>query len=235
MKKILVLSLLFMVLTSCNSLNQNKNTFYSFYISTNETTEWVLSLNIKYETINDSLKILSFDSNFTKEIVIPSKTKINGKTYYVKEIAQGAFKNNTLLEKITLPFIGGSKDNNQYLGYIFGADSYEENSKYIPESLKEVVILEGCTSIGESAFYECISLKSITIPNSVTSIEGSAFAWCTSLTSIIIPSSVTEIGYLTFDGCNSLTIYCEASSKPDGWDSQWNQYSNCKVVWGYKG
>jgi len=28
-----------------------------------------------------------------------------------------------------------------------------------------------------------------------------------------------------------LTIYCEATSKPSGWDRDWN-YSECPVVWG---
>mgnify|MGYP003301999105 CR=1 FL=1 len=89
-------------------------------------------------------------------------------------------------------------------------------------------------SIGKSAFYGCDSLTSIAIPDSVTSIGESAFYDCASLTSVAIPDSVTSIGERAFYRCTLLTIYCEAISKPDGWDSYWN-YSNRPVVWGYTG
>ena len=108
-------------------------------------------------------------------------------------------------------------------------------------------------TIGEEAF-SYTSLTSINIPSSVTTIESQAFESCSNLTtvtfgensqlntigyfafssgrltSINIPSSVTTIKSSAFLGCSRLTIYCEASSKPSGWDSDWN-YSNCPVVW----
>lgn len=89
------------------------------------------------------------------------------------------------------------------------------------------------TTIGSGAFYNCTSLASITIPKSVTTIESHAFSNCTSLTSITIPSNVTTIRERAFICCDSLTIYCEATSQPSGWDSNWN-LSNCTVVWDYK-
>ncbi len=99
-------------------------------------------------------------------------------------------------------------------------------------SLTSIEIPNSVTSIGEGAFYNCNSLTSIVIPNSVTSIGYAAFYNCTSLTSVVIGNSVTSIDYHAFYNCSSLTIYCEAESKPSGWDSRWN-YSNCPVVWGY--
>ena len=101
-------------------------------------------------------------------------------------------------------------------------------------SLTSVVIGDSVTSIGNHAFDGCSSLTSIEIPDSVTSIGSSAFEDCSSLTSIVIPDSVTSIGKSAFYECTSLTIYCEATSKPSGWDYSWNLY-NRPVVWGYKG
>ncbi|MCI5669795.1 MAG: leucine-rich repeat domain-containing protein [Bacilli bacterium] len=91
----------------------------------------------------------------------------------------------------------------------------------------------GLSSIGAWIFHECSSLASVTIPDSVTSIESLAFSFCTSLTSINIPASVASIGEYAFQCCESLTIYCEAQSKPDGWNPNWNPF-NYPVVWGYK-
>ncbi len=68
----------------------------------------------------------------------------------------------------------------------------------------------------------------------VTTIAESAFRGCTSLTGIVIPEGMAFIDAYAFLDCSSLTIYCQAQSKPSGWDTYWN-FSNCPVVWGYSG
>lgn len=100
-------------------------------------------------------------------------------------------------------------------------------------SLTNVEIPKGVTNISDFAFLRCSSLTHAIIPDSVKSISYSAFRGCTSLTGVIIPDSVKSIEESAFFNCSSLTIYCEADSKPSGWEDDWNP-SNCPVVWGYK-
>jgi len=100
----------------------------------------------------------------------------------------------------------------------------------IPKTHKGFLV----TCIGANAFYDSFNLKSVTLPDSITEIKTYAFYRCNSLTKITIPDSVTSIGEYAFSDCKNLTIYCEAESKPDGWDKSWN-VSNCPVVWGYQG
>ncbi len=96
-------------------------------------------------------------------------------------------------------------------------------------NFESIVIPDGLTNIADHAFSWC-PLKSITIPDSVTSIDRYAFEGCDSLTSIVIPKSVTSIGEDAFYFCDALTIYCEAASKPSGWDDNWNR-DDLPVVW----
>ncbi|MBR4620128.1 MAG: leucine-rich repeat domain-containing protein [Salinivirgaceae bacterium] len=102
--------------------------------------------------------------------------------------------------------------------------------------LTSVIIGNSVKNIGMSAFEGCSCLTSVTLGESVKSIELWAFANCTGLTSITIPKSVIKMGSLIFEGDQNLTIYCEVSSKPEDWDSDWNCYDFgknyfCTVVW----
>ena len=131
-----------------------------------------------------------------KEVIITGGTSIG----------EGAFSGCNSLERMTIPFVGATKDgtSNKHFGYIFGASSSNSNEDYVPASLKEVIITGG-TSIGRSAFSGCSGLTSITIPDGVTSIGNFGFSGCSALTSIIIPDSVKSIGNYAFSGCRSLT------------------------------
>ena len=72
---------------------------------------------------------------------------------------------------------------------------------------------------------------SYTIPSSitykerefaVTTIKASAFAGNTRIKELFIPTSVTTIEANAFQGCSSLTIDTDHTSKPSGWDSNFN-------------
>lgn len=92
-------------------------------------------------------------------------------------IGLGAFEDCNQLEEITLPFLGTSFEDEKisWLGYIFGAGSYQANETYVPESLKTVTLTEGITTIYTGGFAYCTGLETINVPHSVSALWNDAF------------------------------------------------------------
>lgn len=120
------------------------------------------------------------------------------------EIGLGAFQSCTDLRSITLPFVGGSKTENTYLGYIFGAEYPDFAKGYYPGRLQEVILLEGCTALGDYAFFECESLRSVTLPEGIKSVGVRAFDDCDSLSEVKLPASLEKIRENAFMDCDYL-------------------------------
>ena len=89
------------------------------------------------------------------------------------------------------------------------------------ESVKNVVVSYGVTSIGDYAFWGCSNLTCVTIPNSVTSIGDCAFVMCFSLTSLTIPDSVTSIGDHAFSSCSLTSMTIPDSVTSIAWGAFW--------------
>jgi hypothetical protein len=153
-----------------------------------------------------------------KEIVIPKS---------VVKIGKQAFAECRALESIIIP------EGVPEIGYktFWGCDS-----------LKEVKLPSTIKTIAWEAFWSCESLTSINIPQGLVKISAAAFLGCHALSSVYIPSSVVEIGEQAFEIRNSYyspeqfgkaTIYCEAPSKPDGWNKKWTT-PEVEVIWGAK-
>ena len=173
-----------------------------------------------------------------------------GKDYSVTSIGESAFDNcdnliSVIFEKgDRLTSIGERAfydcDILQNIEIPSSVTSIGEDAFFSCYSLTSVTIKESSqlVSICEGAFSNCYNLRSIVIPSSVTSIGSGAFYHCDNLTSVFIPSSVTNIGKKAFSVSSSnyenLTIYCEAESKPSGWNDGW-KLAGTPVVWGYKG
>lgn len=72
------------------------------------------------------------------------------------------------------------------------------------QTISQVVIENGVTSIGDNAFYQQTYLTKVKMAKSVTSIGEGAFSACQSLTSVEMSANVTIIGNDAFSNCSSL-------------------------------
>jgi len=100
-------------------------------------------------------------------------------------------------------------------------------SAFSNSELEEILLPDGLLEIGEDAFWDSV-ISSIDIPNTVTSIGGWAFNYTYYATEFIIPESVQSIGVCAFYSgvVMERIVYCEAESKPDGWDKNWYRGSS---------
>jgi hypothetical protein len=119
----------------------------------------------------------------------------------LQSIGLGALESCRSLRRLTIPFVGGSRTENTYLGYIFGAQSYGASVGFYPSALEWVTVTEGMEKIDDHAFYQCQTLRSITLPQSVTKIGVRAFSECESLTEVTLSDHLTFIGDAAFSGC----------------------------------
>ncbi len=119
------------------------------------------------------------------------------------EIGLGALENCRSLRNLTLPFVGGSREEDQYLGYLFGATDPSFSGGFYPAALRSVKLTEGCTELGRYAFYECESLWTVELPASLSEIGVRAFSGCTGLRSLSMPG-VQRITDNAFVGCTAL-------------------------------
>ncbi len=118
-------------------------------------------------------------------------------------------------------------DGKAYSVTSIGSEAFKNCSK-----LTSVTFPNTLTTIGNNAFENCTGLLSVKIPTSVTTIGDKAYYNCKGLQYIVIPNSVTNVGEVQFLYCDDLTIFCEAESKPEGWDDAWNS-ARSPVVWGF--
>ena len=160
--------------------------------------------------------INSIKDTTATEIVVPN---------YVTEISAGAFTNCSLLESITLPFVGGSAktptDTYQYpLGYVFGTTYFEgsvavsqyyhasnanssiSTTYYVPSTLKNVTVTGENLLYG--AFHNLGMIENVTLSENVKAINNYVFYNCSLLKTVVIGSNVESIGTRAFEYCQNL-------------------------------
>ena len=174
------------------------------------------------------------------EVNIPETIKVNDADITVKSISDRAFYENSTISSVFIPS---------------SVTTIGESAFYNCTNLSSITIGENSNlvEIGEAAFSNCSSLISFSVPDSVIEINNRAFYYCFNLKtvnigfdsnlnkigdrafdscgnleSIFIPLTVTEMGTWVFSSCSKIKICCEATSKPDGWGSDWD---SSEIVW----
>lgn len=144
----------------------------------------------------------------------------------LKSIGRSALSGCTSLKCLTLPFVGESRTEHRYLGWLFGADAAEQAMGVYPSGLREIVLTQSAESIANDAFYavplriltvhgnlgeigarafaDCTNLKSICFSGGLKTIRENAFAGCSALTELTLPEGVETIGINAFLGCTRL-------------------------------
>ena len=160
------------------------------------------------------------------EIVITGGEKIDSKAFYGLENIQ----------TLTLPYVGTSLNSGEFFGAVFGATN---TSNYVvPDSLTTITILSG--DITAHAFHGCDSLINVYIEDGVTSIGEGAFYNCSSIQNIKLPfvgqnSTVTSgynavFGYIFGYGVKTISYGTTGTGAGMYWsmsdyDVSINQYS----------
>lgn len=145
----------------------------------------------------------------------------------------GAFEGLDSLQSLTVPFIGGSRTQNRFLAYVFGAEEYTDNTysiavytdgqQYytgnpdisdllIPETLTTVRVTESVYDIAEGAFYCALSLENLVLdhPEDLVRIGTSAFEACYTFgynSSLGYPVSPEWLSYVKYIGTDAFRSY----------------------------
>ena len=136
------------------------------------------------------------------------KNCVSLKNVYIGKTAEkiefGAFTGANAIEELSIPYVGETISDNQFLGYIFGATSYTANAEYVPETLKTLSLTSEYAVLAQYALYKCSSINTVNIFNET--ISDKAFYSCSGLEKVMISYHTTSIT-APFYNCSDVVIY----------------------------
>jgi len=164
----------FNLLNSVNKI-ECETIYYNLYLKEINVSDENLYFSSKdgvlYNKNKTELMVYPANKQDLEHSVIKSVETIKSKAFsnnkYLKEltvlenvliIEKGALNNLSSLNKLELPFIGLNINENKFLGYIFGSDSYVNNFMFVSKSLESVIVTKD-TVIDDYCFYD---LKNVT-------------------------------------------------------------------------
>lgn len=128
-----------------------------------------------------------------KKIVVPDD---------YRSIACGAFAPCTKLESLTVPFIGGSRTADTFIAFVFGAETYLDNTYRFTATVDDYYgLLQGDLDLEKQVVPA--TLKHVTVTGELYTVPEGAFYMVYGLEKLSIPhcESLYAIGDRAFDGC----------------------------------
>ena len=155
-------------------------------------------------------------------VVIPSKTKIDGVEYTVTSIGDQSFRDNSTIVAVTIPNTVTTIKNNAFrccvnLEYVvipssvttIGEGPFSERNKltaiYVDSENTNFFSYDGVlysSDMKKLVQYPCSKSNSVfEIPNGVERVEYGAFSSCPNLISLVLPNSLKTIKWWAISGC----------------------------------
>ena len=145
----------------------------------------------------------------------------------VTNIGKGILARCETLHSLQTPLMGESKEGTQYLGYLFGATTHEDNARDIPSTLKCLRLTADWQTLPAYSLFDCNDLICLSLPENVTVIEkfaifngaslrqidglekvvtfgDRALMNCSDLQIVTLGDSLETVGFGTFEGCTSI-------------------------------
>ena len=146
----------------------------------------------------------AFENSSFTEVYLPSS---------VQRIGENVLKGNGRITTLSVPFIGKTTSENNFLAYFFGGvldttssdpeQKANSSREYIPSSLV-TLILTGSGAIPDRVCHGCGHLVSVVIGNGYTTIGSQSFAGCPILENVTVPDTMNVVGSYAFEYCTSL-------------------------------
>ena len=100
---------------------------------------------------------------------------------------------------LTISGTGDMWDRDSYYGYLSRLNLWQDFQYMI----QNVIIEEGCTSIGDHMFRDHMYIRSVKLPSTLKTIGDYAFEGCDCITSLVLPESLETVGRYAFSNLNA--------------------------------
>jgi predicted small secreted protein len=98
--------------------------------------------------------------------------------------------------------------------------AFSLSGRSVPETLVNIEVLSGITTLQEEAFWGMVHITNVTLPVTLETISASSFFGCSYLETIVLPQNLKSIGNYAFSECGSLrTIALPNSVETIGYEA----------------
>lgn len=158
-----------------------------------------------------TVELVGFEKKPKEVLEIPDMVSYKGDKYTVTTIAENAFKDCIILEKVLGPTIQIIKDGAFQGCTNLSSASFNDQLSEVRKcafadcsSLTQVLLGNNVQTIGDAAFQNCFSLTELSFGSGLKSL-GAGVINGSKISSIVLPNSLIKVGHHAFAECNQLS------------------------------